>query len=168
MGIRVRGASPTECAALSALALRSKGHWGYDADFLDACRAELTVDAGDLDRGRFAIAEDHGELLGFYGLDGAPPDGELSFFFVEPDKIGAGIGEALWQHCLVTAGGSGFERIRIESDPFAEGFYVAMGATRVGDAPSGSIPNRRLPVLIFTLEAPVELHPVDRLARPVA
>ena len=34
---------PDEAAALSGLALRSKGYWGYDAAFLDACRAELTL-----------------------------------------------------------------------------------------------------------------------------
>ena len=42
-----------------------------------------------------------------------------------------------------------------ESDPFAEGFYRAMGAVRVGDVPSGSIPHRNLPVLRFDLEAAI-------------
>ncbi|TCT06419.1 hypothetical protein EDC22_1111 [Tepidamorphus gemmatus] len=35
----------------------------------------------------------------------------------------------------------------VDSDPFAEGFYLAMGAQRVGEAPSGAIAGRMLPRL---------------------
>ena len=39
----IRRARPEEAGVLSALALRSKAHWGYDADFLAACRDDLTL-----------------------------------------------------------------------------------------------------------------------------
>ena len=42
-GGRIRRARGREAAALSALAMRSKAHWGYDAAFMAACRAELTL-----------------------------------------------------------------------------------------------------------------------------
>jgi hypothetical protein len=42
-GVLIRPARPDECELLSELALRSKGCWGYDAEFLEACRAELTL-----------------------------------------------------------------------------------------------------------------------------
>jgi hypothetical protein len=41
--VRIRPARPDEAGAISALALRSKGHWGYDAAFLAACRENLTI-----------------------------------------------------------------------------------------------------------------------------
>jgi hypothetical protein len=41
---QIRRALPGEAASLSALALRSKALWGYDAAFIEACRASLTVD----------------------------------------------------------------------------------------------------------------------------
>jgi hypothetical protein len=80
--------------------------------------------------------------------------------------MGTGIGRMLWQDCLGAAARIGLSEIRIESDPFAEGFYRAMGATRVGDVPSQSIPDRTLPLLSFDMgEVPVELlvakHPSD-------
>ena len=65
--------------------------------------------------------------------------------------ICTGIGTLLWQDCLATAARIGLSRIRIESDPFAEGFYTGMGATRVGDVQSQSIPDRRLPLLSFDI-----------------
>jgi N-acetylglutamate synthase-like GNAT family acetyltransferase len=140
MAITLRRAEPPECEALSELALRSKAYWGYDTAFLEACRSELSIEAADVERLRVTVAEESAEIVGFYALGGAPPEGELMFLFVEPARIGAGIGRILWQHCLVTAARGGLSRIRIESDPFADGFYVAMGATRVGEAASRSIP----------------------------
>jgi hypothetical protein len=42
-------------------------------------------------------------------------------------------------------------RVYFDSDPNAEGFYRRMGATTVGDAPSGSVPGCRLPSMEFVL-----------------
>jgi hypothetical protein len=41
----IRAAHGGELEALSALAMRSKAHWGYSAAFMQACRDELTVSA---------------------------------------------------------------------------------------------------------------------------
>ena len=168
MTIAIRPATPGECEALSDLALRSKAHWGYDADFLAACRAELTVEPADVQRLRVTVAEESGEVVGFYALGGGAPEGELSLLFVEPGRIGTGVGRVLWEDCLAMATRIGLSRIRIESDPFAEGFYTAMGATRVGDVQSQSIPERRLPLLGFDMGAvPIELRRVEDLASDI-
>jgi N-acetylglutamate synthase-like GNAT family acetyltransferase len=168
MAIALRRAEPLECEVLSALALRSKAYWGYDTAFLEACRAELSISAAEVERLRIAVAEEAAEIVGFYALGGAPPEGELMFLFVEPARIGAGVGRTLWRHCLVTAVRVGLARVRIESDPFAEGFYVAMGAARVGETPSRSIPDRSLPLLSFDMATvPVGLHPVEGMASRV-
>jgi hypothetical protein len=37
----------------------------------------------------------------------------------------------------------------IDADPHAEAFYLAMGAVRVGEAASESIPGRSLPRLAY-------------------
>ena len=50
----LRAARPEEAAAISALALRSKAHWGYDEAFLAACRAELTWTAAQCGSGDVA------------------------------------------------------------------------------------------------------------------
>ena len=46
----------------------------------------------------------------------------------------------------------GVRRIEIESDPYAEGFYHAMGAETVGEVTyeSHGVP-RRLPLLVYTI-----------------
>src|SRR5687768_14923343 len=40
---RIRRARPDEAEHLTALTLRSKAHWGYDADFMAACVPSLTI-----------------------------------------------------------------------------------------------------------------------------
>ena len=46
----VRPARAGEAAALTALCVRSKAHWGYDATFMRLCQASLTVSDALLSR----------------------------------------------------------------------------------------------------------------------
>lgn len=163
----IRAAQTAEAALLGELALRSKGHWGYDARFLDACRAELTVTPDDIARHPFYVLETEGRIAGFYSLrDTASPDDaaaraleetvrevELNHLYVEPSAIGKGFGKSLWTHALTTAVSLGFGRLTIPADPFAEPFYLRMGAVRAGEVASGSIAGRVLPLLHFVLAA---------------
>lgn len=149
--MRIRAGEAAEAAALTELALRSKGHWEYDAEFLAACREELTVRPADVAARRTAVAEEDGRILGFTTLDGEPPRGALGMMFVEPDTIGRGVGRRLFAHTMDEARRLGFTRLTIDADPNAEPFYRAMGAVRIGATPSGSIPGRELPLLEVAL-----------------
>ena len=151
--VSTRPARTGEGAALTALALRSKGHWGYDAAFLADCRDELTMHDADLEARRTHVAEVDGEVAGFSTLDGAPPDGVVGMMFVDPERIGHGIGRALMTDLVERARLAGFVRLSIDADPNAEPFYLAQGAVRVGETPSGSIPGRILPLLELDLAA---------------
>ena len=139
---------------LTGLALRSKAHWGYDTAFMEACRDELTVTPEMIAAQPVFVHEVQGRTLGFYALaiDGTRAD--VAFLFVEPAAMGRGVGKALWRHLVGEAKRLGAVRITIESDPDAEGFYQAMGADIVGEASSGSIPGRTLPLLELALNAP--------------
>jgi len=146
---RIRPASVGEARLLSDLALRSKAHWGYDADFLEACRAELTVSEDYIAGAPVFVLEEDGRVVGFYGLREQGSELELLHLFVEPAAIGGGHGKRLWEHAVETAARLGFRQITIESDPYAEAFYLAMGARRVGVVPSSARPGRVLPLLHF-------------------
>jgi GNAT superfamily N-acetyltransferase len=148
-GIVLRAAKPAEALLLGEIALRAKGYWGYDKEFLEACRAELTFTAQDIRDRHFVVAESAGTVIGFYSLEGQPPEGELGNMWLEPTAIGIGLGRKLWTHAIRTAEAAGFHQLRIEAEPKAEGFYLAMGAERTGETPSGSIPGRVLPLMTF-------------------
>ena len=151
--LRVRPARVEEAAALSKLALRSKAHWGYDAVFIDACRDDLTLSGDDIRRGLVFVLEDDGHMVGFYALWGADDEALLTDLFVEPGRIGHGYGRRLWDHGIETARRLGYPVVTLHSDPYAEGFYLAMGAERIGLVPSTVFPDRLLPIMRFDLRS---------------
>ena len=150
----IRPALPDEAPLLSDLALRSKGHWGYGVEFLEACRAELTISPQDIAARPVFVLEKESRILGFYTLSALDYEAELAHLFIEPQAIGRGYGRLLWLHAVKTAEHLACKAITIQSDPFAEKFYQAMGARRVGEAASTVRPDRRLPVLRFSLREP--------------
>jgi GNAT superfamily N-acetyltransferase len=152
ISVAVRPAAPGDLGALSDLAFRSKGYWGYSAEFLEACREELTVTAQRLDEESIWVAEAGGEVLGFAASRVEEEVAELVDLFVEPEHIGSGVGAALWAHVIAHVAATGATRLRIEADPHAEEWYQRRGAVRVGETPSGSIPGRLLPLLEYSLE----------------
>lgn len=152
-GIDLRPARPDEAGVLSGLALRSKAHWGYDEAFLDACRPALTLRPDEVSARRATVAVAGGAIVGFYTLDSSPPSGELDNLWVEPAGMSNGVGRRLWEHAMATAAAAGLTEVLIEADPYAEGFYLAMGAERIGAVPSTAIPGRLLPRMRYRINA---------------
>ena len=147
----IRRARPEEAGALSALALRSKALWGYSPEFLERCRAELTLRPEEVEPFRAHVATEGGAVLGLFTVRGEPPEGALDALYVEPQATGRGVGRALLVEAMQVARDLGFHALLIHSDPHAEAFYLRHGATRVGEVPSGSIPGRVLPLLRLAL-----------------
>lgn len=156
----IRPARVDEAAALTELAMRSKAHWGYDDEFMAACRDELTIRPEHIPR--VDVAEVDGQVIGMVRLEPETPgpsgrlSGELEDLFVEPDAIGTGVGRALFRHVVRRAAAQGMARLCFDADPNAEPFYASMGAVRVGESPSGSIPGRMLPRLELAIPQAIE------------
>ncbi len=148
----MRRAGAAEAAALSELAFRSKAYWGYDRGFLEACRPELTLTREFIRAVEVHLLEVQSRPLGFYSLVRWNSDIELGHFFVDPPHIGNGVGRALWRHAVGRARSLGFERLLVQSDPNAEGFYLRLGAERIGEVPSRVQPGRTLPLLLYPLD----------------
>jgi GNAT superfamily N-acetyltransferase len=145
----VRAALPSEAPALTALAIRSKAHWGYDAAFMERAAEDLEITPGLIEGATVFVAESGADVLGFYVLavaDGVPM---LRDLWVEPAAIGTGVGAGLWAHMLEQARRLGYRTLRIQSEPNAEGFYVKMGARRVGSVESTVVKGRMLPLMEF-------------------
>jgi GNAT superfamily N-acetyltransferase len=149
----IRPARPDEAQLLSDLALRSKAYWPYPPAFIEACRADLTVTPVTIIHNPVFVSENTaGHVAGFYVL--APKtDGvaDLAYLFVAPEAIGGGHGRALFEHAVRTARALGYRELHVDSDPYAEPFYLRMGAERIGEAESTVIPGRMLPLLRYLL-----------------
>ena len=150
--IQFRLATRDDLQSLWEVAMRSKAHWGYDAEFMAQCRDALCPDAGMIDQGNIYLAED-GEILGFVSVDPLEEPGaiELEEIFIDPPAMGRGLGRRLVDWAKARARELGGSHLMILSDPQAEAFYAHLGAEKVGDAPSDAIPGRFLPRLRLAL-----------------
>lgn len=151
--ITLRPARPEEAPALSELCMISKAYWGYDAAFMNSCRAELTITAADFENAQIQVAVDGGKLAGMAQLMIEGASAELDKLYIHPDFIGAGIGGALFAWAVRQASDAGANVMTIDADPDAAAFYRRMGAVDNGASPSGSIPGRMLPHMRFDLLA---------------
>lgn len=138
---------------MTDVSIRSKQSNGYDDAFMDACRDELTITVAHLCQGEYWVACDAAAIVGLASLcpDKDQHAGEVHSFFIDPDQQGRGIGRLLWATLLQRAHAYGMTEVRLDADPNAVPFYEAMGFRVVGDAPSGSIPGRRIPHMVLKI-----------------
>jgi GNAT superfamily N-acetyltransferase len=149
----IRRARPDEASALTELAMRSKARWGYDAEFMAACRPLLTLSPVYFIAHSVYMLEAANRVVGFYALtDMRDGSMEIDMLFVEPDALGNGFGTPLWQHAFANARRLGFRRLSVESDPNATGFYARMGMTRFAERKSTVEVGRMLPLLRIDLD----------------
>ncbi|HEY0395320.1 MAG TPA: GNAT family N-acetyltransferase [Candidatus Elarobacter sp.] len=132
--LRIRRARGDDAPALTTLAIASKQHWGYDADFMALVRPALAPSPDDIENNPvFIIESSAGEPAAFYGFKNRGGDVFLEDMWVHPARIGTGLGRILWNHALATAQSERYHSFLIESDPNAEPFYLHCGAQRAGE-----------------------------------
>jgi GNAT superfamily N-acetyltransferase len=153
MKVSVRAARAGEAAALTALCLRSKAHWGYDAEFMRLSARTLVIREDDVALGRVLVAVDADDQpVGVASVTGAGETVDLDDLFVDPPAIGSGAGRALFEASIALARGLGATTMTILADPNAAAFYERMGALFVRNASSDAIPGRTLPLYEYRLK----------------
>ena len=136
------------------MCVRSKAHWGYDAEFMRLSWRSLQIDPTAITEGRVCVAVDaHDQPLGVVGCAFLGDDVDLLHLFVEPGVLGRGIGRALFATATEWTRAQGRRTLLIASDPNAVGFYRRLGAVDAGWVPSEAIPGRVLPLLKYAVDA---------------
>lgn len=154
LAIDIRHARAAEAAELSALAHASKASWGYPARWLEMWREALTITPGYIEAHAVHVAASD-SILGFTALIAGSPDWHLDHLWVAPAAMRRGVGRALFAHAADWAAGHGAAALAIDSEPFAEPFYLQMGAVREGEIRSQLEGQTRIrPQLRFRLSAP--------------
>jgi len=151
MRFQIRAPRASDAKALSDLAQRAKAHWGYPAEWLQLWNGELTISGDYLLANRSFVAESGGKKVGLCVLEIQGKHAELGHVWVAPECHRRGIGTALVARALEAAAKAGVRSVTILSDPFAEGFYVRLGARKLREqaAPMPGMPERVMPVMEF-------------------
>jgi GNAT superfamily N-acetyltransferase len=151
---KIRRVRPEECGALTEIAMRSKAHWGYSAEFMTNVRADLEVRPEKFMPGfHVYVLEIESEMIGFYSLRPESAGSViLEDLFIEPQHIGKGHGKRLWDHSLAVAQSLRYRKLTLVSDPHAEPFYAHQGAVHVGEVESNALAGRMLPLMEYVFE----------------
>ena len=121
---------------MTEVAHDAKRYWGYPEHWIKHWQADLTISPEFIANNDVYVAEQEGELLGFYALIVRENKAELEHMWVAPKHVGSGVGKELFINAMQRAAGQNVSEVQISSDPHAEGFYQKMGATRVGEVAS--------------------------------
>lgn len=146
MDIVIRPARPEDAEAATQLAFRAKAGWGYPVAWMEQWRGALTIHQETL-RDQLALVAVRGEaLLGICVVERSGPAlaaepgsmvaGVLDQLWVAPEAQGTGLGRRLIEGIVELAATAGLQRLDIESDPYAQPFYLRMGARSVGTRPA--------------------------------
>ena len=126
-------ATPEAADALTRIAFAAKRYWGYPESWIQHWRESLTITLEFVRNNRVYAAVSGGEPCAFYALTSTGGELELEHLWVLPGWIGSGVGRLLFEHAVSEAARQGATTVAIEADPNAEGFYLRMGARRVGE-----------------------------------
>ena len=128
----IRPAVDTEAATLTQIALDAKRHWGYPENWIKHWESDLTISPEFIEKNYVYVAEEDGEIRGFYALCRADNNAELEHMWVTPAYIGTGIGKELFLDAMNRAATMNVSAVELTADPNAAGFYSRMGATQIG------------------------------------
>ncbi len=132
----IRRALPEEATALTQIALDAKRHWGYPEHWIKHWESDLTISSDFIRDNHVYVADEDGQIRGFYALCVSGDKAELEHMWVTPARIGTGIGKELFLDAMDRAAALNVRDVELTADPNAAGFYERMGAVQIGEAES--------------------------------
>jgi GNAT superfamily N-acetyltransferase len=130
----IRPAAADEASVLTSLALEAKRYWGYPEHWIKHWKSDLTISSEFIHDNHVYVAEENGQIQGFYALIVTGNKAELDHMWVQPALIGTGIGKELFLDAMERAAALKVIAVEISSDPNAAGFYRRMGASEIGES----------------------------------
>ena len=103
IAVTIRRSMPEEAATLTQIALDAKRHWGYPDHWIQYWESDLTISSDFIRNNHVYVAEDNGDILGFYALCVENSKAELEHMWVTPASIGTGIGKELFLDAMERA-----------------------------------------------------------------
>jgi len=100
---------------------------------MDLWRPQLTFTPEYFEKNESWVAEVNGSPVAFYTLLEQHGHTWIENLWVSPELIGKGIGKSLFLHALDISRQRGFQKLQLEADPNAVGFYEKMGMKKVGE-----------------------------------
>jgi GNAT superfamily N-acetyltransferase len=112
----------------------------------------LTLEPSDVVSSDVWVLERDGRVLGWHRVTRHGDEAELEDLWLEPAIIGAGFGRLLFEHAAGIARSYDATSLEWDAEPYAQGFYEAMGGREIGRVPSAAQAGRTLPRMRLDLD----------------
>jgi predicted N-acetyltransferase YhbS len=143
--VSIRDARPAEQLSLTELQRRASMHWDTYREQLLAHPDAVELPLNQIEDGLVRVAELGGEVVGFAVLLRSTHGAcQLDGLFVEPGRMGAGVGRGLVEDAMRIARERGATRIEVVANPEALMFYERVGFTGAAEVPTRFGPARRM------------------------
>jgi GNAT superfamily N-acetyltransferase len=98
--MRIRRALSEEAATLTQIAHDAKQCWGYPEHWIKHWESDLTISPEFVRDNHVYVAEEDGEIRGFYALAVRGDKAELEHMWVTPAFMGTGVSKELFVNAL--------------------------------------------------------------------
>lgn len=150
MNVQILRAQPADALRLKEIAVAAKAHWGYPPEWMERWAQLFQVRSEYLAANEVYTLVRGDAIIGWYAVVLRGSTALLDDLWVEPAFIGQGLGRILFEHARQLAIQKGAQRLKLEADPNAVGFYEHMGATIIGEIESDM--GRKIPIMAIQLE----------------
>jgi GNAT superfamily N-acetyltransferase len=149
LSFRIRDSRAGDRDRLRDIMVAAKAHWGYEIAWVDRW-AETGFIVPATPDSEVLVAEVDQTVVGWSQLVPRDDVGWLEDLWIDPSRIGTGVGGALFGRSAARARALNLKRLEWEAEPRAVGFYRRMGGRYVRS--SGTIElGRVLPIMALDL-----------------
>lgn len=154
MNLTITQPSVENLNEINQLIVASKQSWGYSDELIRSWLPILQATEQSLLEREYWIARNElDEAVFLYSFSKHSEQlFELEDCWIAPEFKGKGLGRKLFCHLRSKLAEQNAQMLTITAEPNAEGFYLRMGAQRVGEKQS-NVPGRVLPILELTLNS---------------
>lgn len=151
--MRIAAAEIDDHEALTRLTKLSKAYWGFPEELLLTWEHLLTISKEYIEKNKVIKLVEEGTIVGYYACFCMEETTtvKLDNLFILPGYIGTGLGKVLMDHFLIEAKNAGAEKVLLDAEPNAEGFYKKFGFVTIGQLQS-SVKDRFLPIMELMLK----------------
>lgn len=144
-------ASVEDTEDLSALAKRSKRHWGYSKESMELWKQSLTITEDFLKNHTVIKATLEDEIVGFFALEEIKPITRIAQYWVDTPYMRKGYGSAMFSYLKKFLQQHNVKKITLVLDPNGLKFFEKRGG-KVLDKIEHKVKNK----FLYIVEAPIQ------------
>jgi|SRR5690554_1431139 len=143
-------ATAEDAEELSAVAIRSKRHWGYSKEAMELWNQNLTITEDFLNSHTVIKATLEGEIVGFFALEDIQSVTRIAQYWIDTPYMRKGYGTVMYNYLRDYLRQRNVEKVTLVLDPNGMSFFENKGA-KILDKIEHKVKNK----FLYIVEVPV-------------